>query len=354
VAARPSCALSNDKTYSILMKVNDSMTAPEVCPPQPCARDGEASSRRGRPHWLFHALVTAVLWGVWGAWTNLPAERGLPETLIYVIWALTMVPTALFALRSVGFRLERDRRSILLGCTIGLLGAGGQLVLFHAVKAGAPYLVFPIVSLSPGLTILLSYFLLRERTGTLGKLGIAAAIAALPLFEVAPAKGPAALGPWFALALVVMVAWGLQAYFIKLASSAMSAENIFFYMAATAIALVPAALAMTDLSAPIALDPGVIGLAAGTQLLNAVGALTLVHAFRHGKALVVSPLVNAGAPLLTSILALAGAAALPGPAKMAGIALALLAALLLALQPEEGPGARETSGRNDIEQGVIE
>ena len=30
------------------------------------------------------------------------------------------------------------------------------------------------------------------------------------------------------------------------------------------------------------------------------GALTLVHAFRHGKAIVVSPMVNAGAPLLTA------------------------------------------------------
>ena len=37
-------------------------------------------------------------------------------------------------------------------------------------------------------------------------------------------------------------------------------------------------------------------------MLNAIGALTLVFAFRYGKAIIVSPLINAGAPLLTADL----------------------------------------------------
>lgn len=289
------------------------------------------------PRWFFYALATTLLWGVWGATIGIPGEHGFPETMVYAVWALTMVPTALVALRMAGWRLARDRRSVLLGLAIGLLGAGGQLALFHAVKAGAPHLVFPIVSLSPGLTIALSYLHLKERTGRLGKLGIAAALCSLPLFDCAPLTGRPALGSWFLLALGVMVAWGLQAYLMKAASRTMEAESIFFYMAAAGLLLVPVALAMTDFSAPI--HHGLRGpaLAAVIQTLNSAGALMLVHAFRHGKALVVSPLVNAGAPLLTSVLAMAGAAALPGPTKMAGIALALLAALLLALQPEGAP-----------------
>ena len=70
-------------------------------------------------------------------------------------------------------------------------------------------------------------------------------------------------------------------------------------------------------------------------MLNAIGALTLVFAFRYGKAIIVSPMVNAGAPLLTAVLSLGMAGMMPGPFKLAGIALALAAALLLALQPEE-------------------
>ena len=35
-------------------------------------------------NWLVHALVTMLLWGVWGAFAGLPGEHGLPETLNYV------------------------------------------------------------------------------------------------------------------------------------------------------------------------------------------------------------------------------------------------------------------------------
>jgi drug/metabolite transporter (DMT)-like permease len=223
----------------------------------------------------------------------------------------------------------------LLGLTIGLLGAGGQLLLFHAVRVGPSYLIFPIISLSPALTIALSFALLRERTGLVGLLGIVLALVALPLFDYRAAGEPEGYGLWFVMALVVLAAWGLQAYVIKLANATMDAASIFFYMMVGGLLLAPVALAMTDFSQPINYGLDGPGLAAVIQILNAVGALTLVFAFRYGKAIIVSPLVNAGAPLLTAILALAIAGVMPGPFKMAGIALALIAALLLALQPEE-------------------
>jgi drug/metabolite transporter (DMT)-like permease len=69
-------------------------------------------------------------------------------------------------------------------------------------------------------------------------------------------------------------------------------------------------------------------------MLNSVGALTLVYAFRHGKAIIVSPLINAGAPLLTTGISIAVVGTYPGPMKIAAVALALLAALLLAAQPD--------------------
>jgi drug/metabolite transporter (DMT)-like permease len=80
---------------------------------------------------------------------------------------------------------------------------------------------------------------------------------------------------------------------------------------------------------------------AGIQLLNAVGALTLVYAFRYGKAIVVAPLTNAGAPLVTAVLALVFAGAVPGPLKILGLALALVASLLLVIEPER-PAVKES------------
>jgi drug/metabolite transporter (DMT)-like permease len=97
----------------------------------------------------------------------------------------------------------------------------------------------------------------------------------------------------------------------------------------------PIALLMTDYSQPINYSVDGVGLAAVIQALNAIGALTLVIALRRGKAIIVSPLVNAGAPLLTAVISLAMTGVAPGLLKLAGIALALAAALLLALQSEE-------------------
>jgi len=73
---------------------------------------------------------------------------------------------------------------------------------------------------------------------------------------------------------------------------------------------------------------------AGIQVLNAIGALTLVFAYRYGKAIVVSPLANAGAPLMTAVISMILLSVMPSPTKIAGIVLAVLAALLIALEPE--------------------
>lgn len=285
--------------------------------------------------WLVHALATVLLWGVWGAIIGYPTERGVPDTINYVVWSLTMIPVAVLALRWGGQRLLRDRRSVALGLSIGLLGAGGQLVLFKAVQVGPPYLIFPIISLSPALTIAMSFALLKERTGWLGVLGIALALLSLPLFDYRTTGEPTGYGAWLTMALVVMAAWGGQAYIIKLANATMDSASIFFYMMLGGLLVAPLALLMTDFSRPINYSLDGVGLAAVIQSLNAVGALTLVLAFRRGKAIIVSPLVNAGAPLLTAMISLGLTGVAPGPLKLAGIALALAAALLLAVQSED-------------------
>ena len=283
--------------------------------------------------WLVHALVTTLLWGVWGALAGVPGEHGVPETINYVVWALTMIPPAAFVLLRGGKPLQRDPRSLALGLAIGLLGAGGQLILFYAVRIGPPYLIFPIISLSPAITIALSLAVLKERTGLLGTLGIALALLALPLFDYRP-DGASGYGLWFLLSLGILAAWGVQAYVIKLANYTMDAASIFFYMMLSGLLLVPVAFAMTDFGQPVNTGLDGVGLAAVIQVLNAIGALTLVFAFRYGKAIIVAPLVNAGAPLLTAMLSMILLGVVPGPMKIAGITLALIAALLLALQPE--------------------
>jgi len=290
-----------------------------------------------RGNWIVYALVTVVLWGVWGALAGLSSQHGFPDTLVYCVWALTMIPPAIVVLAKDGWQLDRSPRAVLYGMTIGLLGAGGQMLLFKALTIGPAYFIFPIISLSPAITIAMSFALLRERTGKLGALGIVLALAALPMFDLSFGQGGANGMGWFALSLLIMAAWGVQAYFMKLANNTVSAGSIFFYMMVGGLVLAPVAWVMTDFTQPVNLGWDGPWMTAGIQILNAIGALALVYAFRYGKAIVVAPLTNAGAPLITALLALAFAGAVPGPLKIVGLALALVASLLLVLEPERQP-----------------
>ena len=284
---------------------------------------------------MLNAISTVVLWGIWGAFSGLSPQYGFPETLVYCVWALTMIPPMLVVLAQIGWKLDVSGTAIAHGAAVGLLGAAGQMLLFYAVARGPAYLIFPIISLSPVVTIALSFLFMRERTGRLGALGILLALAALPTFDFAPGASASGQGvAWLIPALLVMLCWGVQAYFMKSANNVMSAESIFSYMAVTALLLMPVAYAMTDFGRPINWGPSGPWLAAGIQLLNAIGALTLVFAFRYGKAIIVAPLTNAGAPLATSIISLVVLGVVPGPLKTVGIGLALLASLLLAIEPD--------------------
>lgn len=290
----------------------------------------------GKP-WFIYALVTTLFWGVWGAFAEFPTRHGFPDTLVYVVWTLTMIPPALYAMQRVGWRVQRDAKSVLLGALIGFTGAGGQMLLFHAVHTGPTYLIFPVIALSPVVTIALSMAFLRERVTRIGALGVVLALIALPLFNYSPAgegAGPAGV-TWFIHALIVLGAWGVQGYFMKLANTSMDAENIFLYMTVTSLLLVPIALTMTDYSTPINYGWQGPGLAAVTQILNAVGALTLVYAFRYGRALVVAPLANAGAPMITAIVSMIVLGVMPSSVTIVAILLAFLAAALLAIEPDE-------------------
>ena len=290
----------------------------------------EAQTKAPTHSWFLYALITTVFWGVWGALIELPEKAGFPATLGYCVWALTMIIPSFFSLKSNGWKLDTNRKAVVSGLVIGFLGSIGQIVLFQALIIGPAYLVFPIISLSPLLTILMSYFLLKERASVRSWTGIVLALVAIPLLSYQPPANGAHGGAWIWLSLFVFMAWGAQAYFMKSANNHMHSASIFFYMTVTGIVLIPIALAMTDFSQEI--NWGFSGpyLATIIQLLNAIGALFLVYAFRYGKAIIVSPMTNAGAPLITIVLSLVIYATIPHFIILFGMLLAVVAIFLMA------------------------
>jgi drug/metabolite transporter (DMT)-like permease len=353
--------------------------------------------------WFLYAMIIVVAWGVWGAWSDYPSKPDpdfpnnpvFPMTLVYVVWALTLIPPALFAMWLIGWKLEYDIKSIVLGCAAGLLGAGGQLILFPTLDLAPAYLVFPFIALSPVVTIVLALMVSKERATLKGWAGIALAVIAGVLLAVPsdygkpepkPDNAPVAkttgskqtdtVAPrtnassaareatpsdsqpppnsektswqylWVVMALLILLAWGLQGFVISHANRSMKAESIFFYMMLTGVLLIPIALAMTDFRSSI--NWGFKGppLTAMIQILNSVGALLLVYTFRYGKAIIVSPLTNAGAPVVTVIIGLVMLQSAhklvwwPGTiVNCVGILIAVVATVLMAIEGEKAAAA---------------
>ena len=164
--------------------------------------------------WIFYAALLILFWGVWGAFSALPSSKyGYPDEMIYSIWALTMIIPAVFALR--GQKWDRRPAATIYGLLIGLTGAGGQLILFQALTMGPAYLIFPIVSISPAITVVMAMVLLRERISPLAVVGLVMALVAIVLFTVTGGESEASSGPWLLLAILICIAWGVQAYFMR-------------------------------------------------------------------------------------------------------------------------------------------
>ncbi len=284
--------------------------------------------------WLLYAILVTLFWGIWGATTEL---LGLPGTYIYIIWSFTMIIPAIIALKNINWKLDRDWKSILWGLIIGFTGAGGQLILFTgAIQNGPAYLIFPIISLSPIVTIILSLIFLKERASLRGWIGILFAIIAIPLLSYQDSTDANVKSwIWIIFALLVFLAWGVQAFFMKLANRSMRAESIFFYMMIAGLVLAPVAYFMTPKGVTVELTGKKLLIAFLVQTLNSVGALMLVYAFRYGKAIIVSPLTNAVAPVLTVIISLIIYHVFPHKIILMGMVSAVIAMIILAFEDEE-------------------
>ena len=281
--------------------------------------------------WLVFILITVVTWGVWGAFSGYQIQHGIPDTVVYIVWALTMIPCAIVALVINKGKFLRDGKSALLGCTVGLLGAGGQLVLFKALTLGPSYIIYPFISMSTVIVITLAAIFLKEKATKWQIAGIAVALVAILLLslETGQEGSPVSGWLWIVLACLVLMAWGIQGFFMKFANNSMDAESIFVWMALSGLVLIPVAWYMNKEGNTefFAQNPEVMSqfwASFGIQILNSIGALTLVYACRYGKAVIVSPMEGLS-PMVTVLLSLIILSVIPNPLQIAGICCAAFA-----------------------------
>jgi drug/metabolite transporter (DMT)-like permease len=283
--------------------------------------------------WLLYAMLNMILWGIWGAFIEIPEKAGFPATLGYSAWAMTMIPVTFIALKLNNWKLDHDRRSIIYGMSAGLLGSGGQLILFQCLRMGPAYIVFPIISLYPIVTIFFSVAFLKERANRRSWIGIILALIAILLLSYRQSQSTIKGYLWLLLAIVVFLMWGLQAFIMKLGSDCkkeinMQAESVTFYLMVSSVMLIPVAFFMTDFSQNINWRFNGVYTAFIVQSLNAVGFLFFAYALRNGKAIIVLPMMSL-APVITVILSLVIYSVVPHPVIITGMIIAFISIYLL-------------------------
>ena len=187
-----------------------------------------------------------------------------------------------------------------------------------------------MISVAPIVTVILSSIFLKEKVSKLGILGIVLAFVAIICFAVPSDTNGAAKGwIWILLAAVVFICWGIQAFVMKLANNnTPDAESVFVYMAIAAVVLIPVAFLLKSPAALAEYGWGISTKVFFVQILNAIGAFTLVYANRYGKAMVIAPLADACSPVICCLLSIvllliAGMDALPTIWQVCGMVAAI-------------------------------
>jgi transporter family protein len=143
------------------------------------------AARQRFPAWLVYSLLTILLWGIWGALTKI-VSGDIDAYMNQVLFAIGVLPVMVIVLFSRRLAGGANRsRGIFYAFITGVLGGTGNIAFFKAFNAGGKAsVVVPATSLSPLVTVILGYFLLKERASGYQKVGLALAMVAIYLLSL--------------------------------------------------------------------------------------------------------------------------------------------------------------------------
>ncbi len=262
--------------------------------------------------WSLQRLVTKVALLKWST-ARFYRWNAIVSLLVYIPFAVAVPP---------------DPSQLLGAVALSLLMAITFWVTTEATRRGPLGAVAPLTAVSPALTATLAVIALGERPGLLGTLGIAAAVAAALLLAGRPAQ--TGLGPWLGLAVAALVLQGVGAFLAKIIVSEGGPTTL----------LVPSVIVQLIVglfiarAEPIHLAEHLHGRPLAVTLTLAAAAVATVgylSALEIGPASVIVPLV-ATSPMLGGLLGIVVLKERTRPRQRAGIAVGLLAVVLLASQ----------------------
>ncbi len=135
--------------------------------------------------WAIAALLTLILWGVWGVLLKKVSSRAeWYEVYIVTNTAILLVMSSIIAVKGVASIPSYGARFIILGLAAGLTGTLGYIFLIFSLNwGGKASIVIPLTSVYPAITVALSFFVLHEHLNFKQVIGIIFAIIAVVLLS---------------------------------------------------------------------------------------------------------------------------------------------------------------------------
>ncbi len=280
--------------------------------------------------WFILTLAAIISWGLYGVAYNL-AAKNIPTLPNQVLSTLGLILPALFVVPSV-LRERRHKAGLWIAFISGLFGTLGNLALFASLsESGQAAVILPLTALYPLITVVVAVAFMHERARASQGLGIGLALIAVVLLSMEAGTSSRIvlrLAPWLIFGLGALLAFGLAAVFQKLATNRVSAETAF---AMFALAFVPSSILIYLAERwPQRLHAGPVICSIVGGLLNGLGVLATLAAYRSGgKAAVVTPLA-AIYPVVTVIIAVMLLGEKLNALQAAGSIVAIIAAFFLA------------------------
>jgi len=298
------------------------------------------------PAWMAYAVTAAVCWGIWGVLSKGPS-RELSGWMTQILFTFALAPSVALACLSKRVLVGTNRPvGLFWGFVSGLLAAAGNIFFYLALEAGADTsIAVPLTNIYPLVTIVIAFFLFKERLNPVQASGVVLALVAITLLsgeaqnlgrplEVLRRLG---LKPWVLDCLAAMACWGVFSATQKLSTNHVSAELSYLAWSAAFVPIAIWIVATKPLNWQMSGPMLGSGLAAG--VLNGFGVVAAFAAYRfEGKASIVTPLAAALQPLVTVVLALLFLGERIGPLEGLGIALAIVAAIALSRETKQRPG----------------
>lgn len=144
------------------------------------------AARLELPRWLWWSILAIFSFGAWGVVSKVAVDYTSPM-VNQVIFTLGLLPVVLAAALSKNFASGRNRRKgAVFGFITGILGGTGNIMFFLALdEGGKASTVVPVTGLYPMVTVFAALILLREKLNRVQAVGIALALGAIVLLNVA-------------------------------------------------------------------------------------------------------------------------------------------------------------------------